>query len=112
LFVRRHHQNREPSTSSCVSHQHFAELLAQQQRPKRPDDILRALNGLRGTSTSSIKSIQSAPRAADPWANVRNLSTGSNYLLLFELLRKSTFQPVADRLSEPFYALDRGDTRL
>ena len=49
LFVRRHHQNREPSTLSCVSHQHFAEFLAQQQRPETletPDDILQGFNDL------------------------------------------------------------------
>ena len=40
LFVRWHHQNREPSILSCVSHHYFAEVLAQQQCPKRPDDIL------------------------------------------------------------------------
>ena len=34
LFVRRHHQNREPSTSSWLSHYHFAEVLVQQQRRK------------------------------------------------------------------------------
>jgi hypothetical protein len=31
LSVRRRHQNREPSTLSCVSHHYFAEVLAQQQ---------------------------------------------------------------------------------
>ena len=44
LFVRPRHQNRELSTLSCVSHHHFAEILAQQQCPKRPDDILPAHN--------------------------------------------------------------------
>ena len=44
LFVRQHHQNREPSTSSCGLQHHFAEVLAQQQCPKRPDDILPAHN--------------------------------------------------------------------
>ena len=39
LFLdRRHHRNRDPSSLSCLSHHHFAEVLAQQQRRKRPDD--------------------------------------------------------------------------
>ena len=37
-------RNGEPSTFSCVSHHYFAEILAQQQWPKRPDDILPAHN--------------------------------------------------------------------
>jgi hypothetical protein len=38
LLLRRHHQNRDPSSLSCLSHHHFAEVLAKQQRRKRPDD--------------------------------------------------------------------------
>ena len=37
-------KNQEPSILSCVSHHYFAEVLAQQQCPKRPDDILPAHN--------------------------------------------------------------------
>ena len=42
LLVRWHHQSREPLTLSCPSHHHFAEVLAQHQHPKRPDDTLQA----------------------------------------------------------------------
>jgi hypothetical protein len=41
LSLRRHHQSREPLTLSCPSDHHFAEVLAQRQPRKRPDDILR-----------------------------------------------------------------------
>ena len=36
LLLRRNHQNREPSGLSCLSDQHFAEVLAQQQLQNRP----------------------------------------------------------------------------
>jgi hypothetical protein len=38
LLLRRRHRNRDPSSLSCLSHHHFAEVLAQQQHRKRPDD--------------------------------------------------------------------------
>ena len=44
FLVPRYHHNRGPSNLSCLRHNHFAELLAQQQRRKRPD-ILQACTG-------------------------------------------------------------------
>ena len=38
LLLRRRHRNRHPSSFSCLSHHHFAQVLAQHQRRKRPDD--------------------------------------------------------------------------
>jgi hypothetical protein len=35
LLVRPHHRNRKPSTMSCVSHNHFAEVLSRRQCSKR-----------------------------------------------------------------------------
>jgi hypothetical protein len=37
LLLRLAHQNRHPSSLSCLSHHHFAEVLAPQQRRKSPD---------------------------------------------------------------------------